>query len=381
MRPVTVLISYATQDESLFKQLEIHLTILKKQNLIRTWHEGMIAPGDEWRRKAQHQVASADILLVLASPEFLASDYLYDAYMTQAIKRHDSQEMVIIPIIIRECEWTETALGKLRPLPAAGEPIRKWQDQDAFWKAVAVGLREAIRALHARKDSGPTAQGNPEPPSATEGTASVREAYRLLHRYHRHLLNICEQVLQASSARMGLINGEGWGSHLFDPPVRRDRSPLRKWAYDFIPLAHANMWWATSKKPVPGATLLAVWHCGDTAVEAARSEIPEDEPDARKFLPVEETSTTLSFYVQSVTRLASAVQILDWNRVDVLIEGTRGFDRDTWTDGRMHEIAAMEWAFRYAGISCDVSELQSKRDVKRVILDRLLPLIDQVRAP
>jgi TIR domain len=381
MKPATVFISYAHEDAHLFKQLQTHLTILKRQNVIHTWHEGMIAAGEDWRTKAQRELAAADVVLLLASPDFLASDYLYSEHLTRAIERHQRHEMKVIPIIVRECQWTETALGELRALPMTGEPLKKWQDEDAFWKTIAVGIREAITEFSAQQPTTSTEPTFTQPSAPAKDMTRVRSAYRLLHQYHRHLFDVVRQVLHESAARMGTLNAAGWGSHLFDMPVRKDKNPTDKWVYDFMPLAHAHTWWATAKKPTPGAVFLAAWHCADDAVENAREEIPDDEPDVKKFAPAENSKTTLDFYVEAIVRLDPEVQVVDWGRVDVLIESTRGFDDETWRDGRIHEVSTSAWAVRYGGFSCVMSELQTRQDVERLVVKRVLPLIDQARAP
>lgn len=147
MKPVTCFISYANQDEHLFKQFETHLKIMRKQGAIRSWHQGMIAPGDDWRAKTARELAAADVVLLLLSPDFLASDYLDDEHVAQAIRRHERQEARVIPIIVRDCQLTGSPLARLRALPKTGEPLSKWQDVDAFWKAIAIGIQEAIAEL------------------------------------------------------------------------------------------------------------------------------------------------------------------------------------------------------------------------------------------
>jgi hypothetical protein len=48
--PVTLFLSYADKDEPLRRELEVHLSGLKREGLISTWHDHQIVPGTEWAR-------------------------------------------------------------------------------------------------------------------------------------------------------------------------------------------------------------------------------------------------------------------------------------------------------------------------------------------
>ena len=86
--PVDVFCSYAHKDQKLFKELEDHLSLLKRQGLIETWYDHMIAPGSEWRGELESRLDNAGLVLLLISANFLASDYCYGIQMTRAIERH-----------------------------------------------------------------------------------------------------------------------------------------------------------------------------------------------------------------------------------------------------------------------------------------------------
>jgi hypothetical protein len=57
-------------------ELENHLKLLKRQNVIDTWHDRKIMSGTEWDKVINKNLDNADIILLLISSVFLASDYL-----------------------------------------------------------------------------------------------------------------------------------------------------------------------------------------------------------------------------------------------------------------------------------------------------------------
>jgi internalin A len=94
--------SYAHKDESLRNELETHLKLLQRQGRIESWHDRDIEAGDEWKRKIDDNLERADIILLLVSADFIASEYCYEKEMTRAIERHEKNEARVIPVIVRD---------------------------------------------------------------------------------------------------------------------------------------------------------------------------------------------------------------------------------------------------------------------------------------
>src|SRR5690349_18899783 len=103
---VTVFYSYAHADERLRKQLETHLGLLRQQGLIATWHNRQIVPGTDWAQELDEHLATARVILLLISPDFLASDYCYGIELRRALERHEAGEAQVIPILLRPvADW------------------------------------------------------------------------------------------------------------------------------------------------------------------------------------------------------------------------------------------------------------------------------------
>ncbi len=136
------------QDEALLNKLKTHLRPLQRQGLIDVWYDREISAGTEWEQEIKQHLNTAQIILLLVSPDFMDSDYCYGIEMTRAIERHKSGEARVIPIILRWAIWKETPIGKLQGLPTDASPITsgKWHDQDEAFYDVAKGIREAVEA-------------------------------------------------------------------------------------------------------------------------------------------------------------------------------------------------------------------------------------------
>ena len=94
----------------------------------------------------------AQIILLLISADFMASDFCYSIEMTQAISRHDRNQARVIPIILRPTDWEGAPFAKLKVLPADGKPVTQWPTHDNAFADVVQGIREAVRGLTPKSD-------------------------------------------------------------------------------------------------------------------------------------------------------------------------------------------------------------------------------------
>ncbi len=146
----TVFFSYSHADEALRDQLEKQLSMLKRQGVIETWHDRRIGAEQEFDHEISAHVEGDDIILLLVSPDFLASDYCYDREMTRALERHESGEAVVIPVIVRDVNWKSAPFAKLQALPKDGKAVALWEDRDTAWRNVSEGIEKVAEELRRR---------------------------------------------------------------------------------------------------------------------------------------------------------------------------------------------------------------------------------------
>lgn len=158
----SVFFSYSHADEALRDELEKQLSMLKRQGVIETWHDRRIGAGEEIDQAIDERLNQDDIILLLVSPDFLASNYCYDIEMQRAMERHHSGEAIVIPVILRPCDWQSAPFKKLNASPPDGKPVTKWTDRDEAFLEVAKAVRKAAERFAARGQA--TAPAQPQPP-------------------------------------------------------------------------------------------------------------------------------------------------------------------------------------------------------------------------
>src|SRR5205807_7582494 len=132
--------------EILLKKLKTHLKPLQRDGLIVVWQDRDINAGAEWERVINEHLNTSQIILLLVSPDFMASDYCYSIEMKRAIERHERGEACVIPIILDHVYWQVEPLSKLQALPTDAKPIMgaDWHNQNEALFNVVDGILKTV---------------------------------------------------------------------------------------------------------------------------------------------------------------------------------------------------------------------------------------------
>ncbi len=157
--PVKVFISYARKDEAYKNELQKWLKPYVKNQLIETWDDSYIEPGQEWDITIKEALKSAEVALFLISPDFMASDYIRRVEIKNAaLERYQQDTVKIVPIIIRPADFSYLELQKFQALPRNAKPISSYDDRDAAWLEVTQNLRVLFEGLQKQKIAQQTKQ-------------------------------------------------------------------------------------------------------------------------------------------------------------------------------------------------------------------------------
>lgn len=146
-KPLSVFISYSHHDEKMCEELIDHLSSMRREGLVSHWHDRKLLPGDDWKDKIDDNLLNAQIILLLVSSKFISSDYCFEIEMEKALEKHSVGEAVVIPIILRPCDWKKSPFGKIQGLPKDGKPVTIWDDHDSAYLNIVEGIRAKINQL------------------------------------------------------------------------------------------------------------------------------------------------------------------------------------------------------------------------------------------
>ncbi len=141
----TVVFSYSHADEALRDELEKHLMPLHRSGLIETWHDRRIVPGQTFESEIDKHFKTADVILLLVSADFIASDYCFNTEMSIALERHKKGEAIVLPVILRSCAWHGLPFGHLLAATKDGRPITKFSSIDDGFVEVVNAVSRALK--------------------------------------------------------------------------------------------------------------------------------------------------------------------------------------------------------------------------------------------
>ncbi|WP_245261832.1 toll/interleukin-1 receptor domain-containing protein [Ancylobacter sp. FA202] len=174
----SVFFSYSHADEALRDQLEKQLSILKRQGVITTWHDRKIDAGGRLHGEIDRHINLDAVILLLVSADFISSEYCYDIEMSRALEREAAGEAIVIPIILRACDWQNAPFGHLRATPRDGKPVTQWPDRDQAFLQVVQDIRQAVSRISSPSPAPAARSPVLKPPSAVRDTpvAAVRSS-------------------------------------------------------------------------------------------------------------------------------------------------------------------------------------------------------------
>jgi formylglycine-generating enzyme required for sulfatase activity len=167
---VELFFSYSHKDQNMRDELDKYLSVLKRSNRIATWYDRQIGAGSEWGKEIDENLERADIILLLVSADFLASDYCWGIEMKRALQRRDAGQALVVPIILHPCDWEDAPFAKLEALPRDARPVSSWPDVAEAFTDIARGIRAAAEELAQKPLVHPPMRASPTP-SAPTGAA------------------------------------------------------------------------------------------------------------------------------------------------------------------------------------------------------------------
>lgn len=147
-QPIKVFVSYSHKDESFKEELDIRLTLIHRKIPLEIWTDKKIKPGQLWDDKIKNALDNADVVLLLVSDYFLASNYITNIEIKKALEGFDAGKTTVIPIVLRPVDFGDyPEINKFQALPSKADPISTWDNMDKAWLSVSKGLKDTFESI------------------------------------------------------------------------------------------------------------------------------------------------------------------------------------------------------------------------------------------
>ena len=185
--------SYSHQDEKFREILESHLAVLRRAGIIDEWHDRKISPGSNWKEDIDENLINSDIVILLVSSNFLASNYCNDVETAIALDLHAKEELTVIPVIIRPCYWQVARFAqdfKLQALPKDGIAISSFNNPDEAWLQVVRGIHKVADIINEKKKLKPKIESFKNSKNSIDAEKIVKSFLRTYSRWYFSPLRI-----------------------------------------------------------------------------------------------------------------------------------------------------------------------------------------------
>jgi tetratricopeptide (TPR) repeat protein len=155
--PIEVFCSYAHKDEVWLRKIIHHLRLVERERLLLVWHDRLLKGGMDWAQEIDDHLNHSRLILLLISPDFVASDYCYGIEMRRALERHEANEARVIPILVRPVgNWQIAPFARLQALPS-GKFLVEWneREEDIPLAQIANGIYDTLEDMPTQPISKP----------------------------------------------------------------------------------------------------------------------------------------------------------------------------------------------------------------------------------
>lgn len=168
IQPTRIVLLSTAADAAARGRLEAHLSSLIRTGLAEVWHEDKVPAGLAKAEEVDRHLAVADMILLLISADFVASNESYRR-LDALIERDQIGKSRVFPILVRSTVTEGMPLSGLTWLPSGSQPISERTDADSAWREVVQHIRQQIMI----RRSGQTDPANSEVSAAAGDCAPL----------------------------------------------------------------------------------------------------------------------------------------------------------------------------------------------------------------
>lgn len=143
---INLFLSYAHVDERIRKLFEDkYLKAIQNhyEDNLEVWSDIQLKPAASWDNQIKHEINNAHLIIFFLSNGFLASNYIKEVEISNALERYSQKKQIIVPVYIEEIPKKLLPFSDKQYLPS-GKPLKEWKPQNKGWVKIQDGLISII---------------------------------------------------------------------------------------------------------------------------------------------------------------------------------------------------------------------------------------------
>src|SRR4051794_35303823 len=121
--PTKVFISYSHLDATWLERLKRHLAPVIRGGLLDCWDDTQVQPGDEWVQKVEAALEESQIVVLLISAAFFASDFIHEKELSPLLADAQKKGKRILPLLLSPCRFSRSSLAQFQAVNSPDKPL------------------------------------------------------------------------------------------------------------------------------------------------------------------------------------------------------------------------------------------------------------------
>jgi len=117
-----VFVSYSHQDREWLERLKVHLAPYLRGEALHLWDDTKIKPGSSWAADIQQEIDNARAAILLVTPTFLASNYIFEVELPRILSRASS-DLAVLWVPVAPSAYEATPLAQIQALHDPTKPL------------------------------------------------------------------------------------------------------------------------------------------------------------------------------------------------------------------------------------------------------------------
>ena len=142
-----VFISYSHRDKEWLERLQIFLRPLEREGKIQCWDDTRIQPGQKWQEEIEKALASACMVILLVSADFMASDFIANNELQPLLAAAEAEGVIILPVILSSSRFPRTpSLSRFQALNPLDKPLLGMSiaEREAQWQKLTDTIEDIL---------------------------------------------------------------------------------------------------------------------------------------------------------------------------------------------------------------------------------------------
>jgi hypothetical protein len=143
-----IFLSYSHKDEKWVRRLRTHLAPLMQSRDLVLWDDTRMMPGTEWKEEISERLSRADLVLMIVTPDYLASEFIANTELPAILSAAQQQGVKVAWMAVKETLFQETPISAFQALNDPSKPLSSMRNLDRELVSIAQKISSLAGQSH-----------------------------------------------------------------------------------------------------------------------------------------------------------------------------------------------------------------------------------------